>query len=67
MARIPGIVLPGYPHHLTQRGNPRQAVFFNPKEVLIKSSFRTKRSGDPDNSAQRVERPKGGPQGEHSE
>jgi len=29
MARIARIVLPGYPHHVTQRGNRRQEVFFS--------------------------------------
>ena len=28
MARLPRIVLPGIPHHLTQRGNRREKVFF---------------------------------------
>ena len=28
MARLARIVLPGYPHHITQRGNRRQDVFF---------------------------------------
>jgi putative transposase len=28
MARLPRIVLPGLPHHVTQRGNNRQDVFF---------------------------------------
>ena len=28
MARLPRIVLPGIPHHITQRGNRRQQVFF---------------------------------------
>ncbi len=28
MARIARVVLPGYPHHATQRGNRRQRVFF---------------------------------------
>ena len=28
MARIARVVLPGYPHHVTQRGNRRQPVFF---------------------------------------
>ena len=27
MARLARIVLPGYPHHVTQRGNRRQDVF----------------------------------------
>jgi putative transposase len=29
MPRIARVVLPGYPHHVTQRGNRRQRVFFN--------------------------------------
>ena len=29
MARLARMVLPGYPHHITQRGNRRQPVFFN--------------------------------------
>ncbi len=28
MARIARVVLPGYAHHITQRGNRRQDVFF---------------------------------------
>lgn len=28
MARLPRIVLPGIPHHITQRGNRREQVFF---------------------------------------
>jgi len=28
MARIPRIVIPGLPHHVTQRGNRREQVFF---------------------------------------
>jgi len=28
MPRIARIVVPGYPHHITQRGNNRQDVFF---------------------------------------
>ena len=28
MARLARVVLPGYPHHITQRGNRRQQVFF---------------------------------------
>ena len=28
MARLARVVLPGYPHHVTQRGNRRQDVFF---------------------------------------
>ena len=28
MARMPRVVVPGYPHHVTQRGNRRQKTFF---------------------------------------
>ncbi len=28
MARLPRIAIPGYPHHVTQRGNRRNKVFF---------------------------------------
>ena len=28
MARLVGIVIPGLPHHVTQRGNRREAIFF---------------------------------------
>ncbi len=29
MARIARVILPDFPHHVTQRGNRRQRVFFN--------------------------------------
>ena len=32
MARLPRIVLPGIPHHVTQRGNRRQRVFFGDED-----------------------------------
>ena len=32
MARIARIVLPGHPHHITQRGNRRMPVFFNEED-----------------------------------
>jgi putative transposase len=37
MARIPRLVLPGRPHHVTQRGNNRQNVFFsdNDRELYL--------------------------------
>ena len=34
MARIARIVAPGYPHHITQRGNRRQQTFFNEENYL---------------------------------
>ena len=32
MARLARVVLPGYPHHMTQRGNRRQDVFFKDED-----------------------------------
>lgn len=29
MARLSRLVVPGHPHHITQRGNRREQVFFN--------------------------------------
>jgi putative transposase len=34
MARMARIVIPGYPHHVTQRGNRRQRVFFSDEDYL---------------------------------
>ncbi len=35
MARLPRVVLPGYPHHVTQRGNRRQTVFFCERDFRL--------------------------------
>jgi len=32
MSRLPRVVVPGYPHHIVQRGNRRQKVFFNDQD-----------------------------------
>ena len=32
MARLARVVVPGLPHHVTQRGNHREAVFFNDRD-----------------------------------
>jgi len=32
MARLPRLTLPGYPHHVIQRGNNRQAIFTSPAD-----------------------------------
>jgi putative transposase len=32
MARMPRLVVPGYPHHVTQRGNRRQQTFFSEED-----------------------------------
>jgi len=35
MARIGRIVVPGFPHHVTQRGNRRQQIFFEPSDYAL--------------------------------
>ena len=35
MPRIARIVIPHYPHHVTQRGNRRQRVFFNDEDYIF--------------------------------
>ncbi len=35
MARLARVVVPGYPHHVTQRGNRRQATFFCDEDYEI--------------------------------
>ena len=35
MARMPGLVVTGYPHHVTQRGNRRMNSFFYEDEYLV--------------------------------
>ena len=35
MARLARIVVPGLPHHVTQRGNGRQQTFFNPGDYAL--------------------------------
>lgn len=32
MARLPRLSIPGYPHHIIQRGNNRQAIFLGPAD-----------------------------------
>jgi REP element-mobilizing transposase RayT len=34
MARLARVILPGYPHHIIQRGNGRQDVFFCDEDYL---------------------------------
>jgi putative transposase len=34
MPRIARIIAPGYPHHITQRGNNRTQVFFDDEDRL---------------------------------
>src|SRR3954470_16037231 len=35
MARLPRLVLPGYPYHVTQRGNRRQQTFFEDSDYAL--------------------------------
>jgi putative transposase len=35
MARLPRIVVPGHPHHVTQRGNRRSRVFFDDGDYAL--------------------------------
>jgi putative transposase len=35
MARLGRIVVPGFPHHVTQRGNRRQTVFFDVSDYAV--------------------------------
>lgn len=35
MARLPRLVLPGLPYHVTQRGNRRQPTFFNDEDYAL--------------------------------
>ena len=34
MARLARVILPGYPHHITQRGNRRQDAFFKEEDYI---------------------------------
>lgn len=42
MARLSRVVVPGWLHHLTQRGNHRQAVFFEDRDRLVYLSLLSK-------------------------
>lgn len=35
MARLPRLTVPGYPHHIIQRGNNRQAIFVSPDDYEL--------------------------------
>ncbi|MBY0619782.1 hypothetical protein [Sphingomonas ursincola] len=35
MARLPRLVLPGIPHHITQRGNRRERTFFEDGDYAL--------------------------------
>ena len=35
MARLPRLVIPGHPHHVTQRGNRRGQIFFEESDYAL--------------------------------
>jgi putative transposase len=35
MTRLPRVVVPGLPHHVTQRGNRRQRIFFHDEDYVV--------------------------------
>ena len=35
MARLPRVVIPGVPHHITQRGNRRERTFFEEGDYAL--------------------------------
>lgn len=39
MARLPRLTLPGYPHHVIQRGNNRQPIFVDPQDFETMLGF----------------------------
>ena len=39
MARLPRLVIPGYPHHVTQRGNRRAQTFFEDGDYALYESL----------------------------
>ena len=45
MPRIARIVIPHYPHHVTQRGNRRQRVFFNDEDYIFYINLRKRKPG----------------------
>ena len=45
MSRVARIVLPGIPHHVTQRGNNHQDVFFVDDENQARPGFGGARAG----------------------
>ncbi|UCH35483.1 MAG: hypothetical protein JSV65_03790 [Armatimonadota bacterium] len=46
MPRFAGVVVPGYPYHVTHRGNRREDVFFTPQEMRAVTYLRSKAGKD---------------------
>ena len=45
MPRIARIVIPHYPHHVIQRGNRRERVFFNDEDYIFYKNLRKRKPG----------------------
>jgi len=45
MARLPRIVVPGHPHHVTQRGNRRERTFFKEGDYLFYTKLLAESAG----------------------
>jgi putative transposase len=44
MTRLARMVVPGLPHHVAQRGNPREAIFFEDGDQQIYSDMLAEQS-----------------------
>ncbi len=47
MARLARVVVPGYPHHVIQRGNRRQQTFFEHADYRTYIELMAERTGRP--------------------
>ena len=45
MPRIARIVIPHYPHHVTQLGNRRQIIFFNDEDYIFYKNLCKRKPG----------------------
>jgi putative transposase len=46
MARLPRLVIPGIPYHVTQRGNRRQQTFFEEADYALAEKWRRLRMSE---------------------
>ena len=45
MSRLPRLVFPGFPHHVTQRGNRREPIFFEPGDQDVYRDLLAEQAG----------------------
>ena len=45
MSRLPRIIVPSFPHHVTERGNRRQRVFMEDDDMRFLEIPRSRRAG----------------------